>query len=238
MGECRLCGRKGWLVSVNQYGLCMNCQSAVAVETSSRLRVINESSEIIRNSKNLATRLSRCDVLEENARELRKYEERGLPVTNPLPSQLMALAQQLREEVLSEEAVKILDAARAKADVVATPKARVSALSAGLLKITELCGKIDPTPAKVRESQEALKAEVRRANLEVFLDDARKAEFKGQVNKAIDKYKEALYFLKTDVVDDRLQDKDIAEIEGKIAELGAATRKRDRRDMDGREEKA
>lgn len=55
--------------------------------------------------------------------------------------------------------------------------------------------------------------------LNAFLEEARKAEFKGNKKKALDQYKEALYFLRNDEIDDSLQAGKIKEIEKKISEL-------------------
>ena len=68
-----------------------------------------------------------------------------------------------------------------------------------------------------------LEARVRRfsheTQLNAYLEAARKAEFKGQKKKALEQYKEALYFLKTDEIDDLSQAEEISKIEAKISEL-------------------
>ena len=55
-----------------------------------------------------------------------------------------------------------------------------------------------------------------------YVETAEKAEFKGNTKQALDQYLEALYFLKTDDVDDQLQAAEIARISRKIAELGGS----------------
>jgi len=52
--------------------------------------------------------------------------------------------------------------------------------------------------------------------LNKYLEEAGKAEFKGNLKKALDQYQEALYFLKNDDVDDILQSKEIASIESLV----------------------
>ncbi len=68
-----------------------------------------------------------------------------------------------------------------------------------------------------------LEARVRRfshqTQLNAYLEAARKAEFKGQKKKALDQYLEALYFLRSDEIDDSLQAEKISELEAKISEL-------------------
>ena len=66
--------------------------------------------------------------------------------------------------------------------------------------------------------------EIRRMKLEAErgrIEDAKKAEFKNQRKKALDKYYEALYFLKNDEIDDSLQQDHISMIESKIKELSS-----------------
>ncbi len=74
MGQCRYCGRSGWLLSVNAVGLCGFCQPAYAIEVPSRSRVIQESQQLISRSTKLDTRLSRCDIVIEQAQGLLNYE--------------------------------------------------------------------------------------------------------------------------------------------------------------------
>ena len=52
-----------------------------------------------------------------------------------------------------------------------------------------------------------------------YLEAARKAEFKGNVKKAIDQYQEALFFIRNDDIDDTQQRFEINEIETKLTEL-------------------
>lgn len=72
--------------------------------------------------------------------------------------------------------------------------------------------KLDEMEIKVRKF-------LHETQLNAFLEEARKAEFKGNKKKALDQYKEALYFLRNDEIDDSLQAGKIKEIEKKISEL-------------------
>ena len=58
--------------------------------------------------------------------------------------------------------------------------------------------------------------------LNAYLDEAKKAEFKGQRKKALDRYYDALYFLKHDEIEDALQQEHLSAIEAKINELGGS----------------
>jgi cell division FtsZ-interacting protein ZapD len=58
-----------------------------------------------------------------------------------------------------------------------------------------------------------------KTRLNTFVDAASKAEFKGQLKKALDQYQEALYFLRSDDIEDAQQTGEIEGIEAKIAEM-------------------
>ncbi len=64
-----------------------------------------------------------------------------------------------------------------------------------------------------------LRKVIQEIQLSSYLNDAKKAEFKGDKKKALDKYYEALYFLQHDEIDDALQTNEIEDIEAKIKEL-------------------
>jgi len=60
---------------------------------------------------------------------------------------------------------------------------------------------------------------IHKTQLNEYIEEAKKAEFKDQKSKALDKYQEALYFLQNDEIDDSLQKENIDELKAKISEL-------------------
>jgi hypothetical protein len=68
--------------------------------------------------------------------------------------------------------------------------------------------------------EQQIATEISKTQLNGYLEEAKKNEFKGQKKKALDKYYEALYLLKHDDVDDSLQQDNIQFLESKIKELG------------------
>lgn len=117
-------------------------------------------------------------------------------------------------EGVTEEAEKAL----AKAEIATTPRISINEANKALLKIRE--GKKE---LRDQTKLDQLEARVLRFSHEIqlnaYLEAARKAEFKGQKKKALDQYQEALYFLRSDEIDDSLQAGKIAEIEAKISDL-------------------
>ncbi|MDD5556781.1 MAG: hypothetical protein PHN82_05965 [bacterium] len=174
---------------------------------------------LVREGKTFGTRLSRCDLVIEHAVHLAKFERKGVPTVSPSPSVIVSRYRALRTRLILDEANTVADKAREKASVASTPKARERALAAGILKVREVAETLDDTSG-VKTLEQRLRHEIHRVTLDGFLEAARKAEFKGNVRKAIDQYKEALFFIRNDDIDDTQQESEISEIESKLKELG------------------
>jgi len=103
MAKCKYCGRSGFFLSVNQYGLCNNCASAISIEVNSKLRVIQDSINLVKGSEKLDTRLSRCDLVIKLASEIaNKYESKGITVMDPPAKELLKLYKEGRDEIIKD----------------------------------------------------------------------------------------------------------------------------------------
>jgi hypothetical protein len=218
MGQCRNCGNKGFFLATDQNGLCAYCQRTVLVVVKQNARLIEDSIRLVEEGKTPGTRLSRCDLLLERAEQLLQYEKKGIPTVSPAPSQLITKYRLRRDEIVSEEILAVVEKATEKARIASSPRAKVSTLNNALLKIREI-GKGFGDRSHLESHETALRGLAHKAQLEGYLDEARKAEFKGNLKRAIDQYKEALYFLKNDDVADDIQQSEISEVEAKIRNL-------------------
>ena len=90
MAQCKMCGKKGFLLSVSVNGLCKSCDPIVVMDIQQRGRIINDCMNLIDKSKNIDTRLSRCELLIKHAKALLEYEHKEIPTLNPSPSQLLS----------------------------------------------------------------------------------------------------------------------------------------------------
>lgn len=218
MAQCKMCGRKGFFLSVNANSLCKSCEPIVVMDVQQRGRIINDCIKLVAESKNMKTRLSRCDLLVEHAQALLEYEHKGIPTVSPSPSQLLSEYTAMRDQVVLEGVTAEVEKALVKAEIAVTPRTSINEANKALLKIRE--GKQE---LRDKAKLDQLEARVRRfsheTQLNAYLEAARKAEFKGQKKKAIDQYQEALYFLRSDEIDDSLQAEKIGEIEAKISDL-------------------
>lgn len=218
MAQCKYCGRNGWLLQVSDLGVCSNCAPIIAMDVKQRTRIIQESEKLINNSKKLDTKLSRCEVIIEQATALLKYEQYGINVTTPLPSHVIAYTNSIKGEILISGLQGELENATMKAQVATTPKTKINHYTKVLLKVMEYKNKLQ-NPQQVEKIEAILKHNIHQIQLDSYLDDAKKAEFKNQRKKALDKYYEALYFLKHDEIDDSVQQDHISMIEQKIKDL-------------------
>jgi hypothetical protein len=57
-------------------------------------------------------------------------------------------------------------------------------------------------PTQLNNLENRIKAYTHKIQIKSFLDEADKAEFIGNMKKALDQYQEGLYFLKKDNIDD------------------------------------
>lgn len=193
MAQCKMCGRKGFFLLVSANSLCKSCEPIVVMNVQQRGRIINDCMKLVAESKNMKTRLSRCDLLIEHAQALLEYEHKGIPTVSPSPSQLLSEYTAMRDQVVLEGVTAEVEKALAKAEIVATPRTSINEANKALLKIREgkqeLCdeAKLDQLEARVRRFSHE-------TQLNAYLEAARKAEFKGQKKKALDQYQEALYF--------------------------------------------
>ena len=218
MAQCKWCGRKGFFVSVSANGLCKSCEPIVVMDIGQRGRIIIDCMKLVAESKNMKTRLSRCDLLIEHAQALLEYEHKGIPIVDPSPSQLLSEYTAKRDQVVLEGVTAEVGKALAKAEIAATPRTSINEANKALLKIRE--GKQElRDQAKLNQLEAHVRHFSHETQLNAYLEAARKAEFKGQKKKALDQYQEALYFLRNDEMDDSLRAEKIDEIEAKISEL-------------------
>ncbi len=218
MAQCKMCGKSGWLLSVSNEGLCGTCYAVYINDIRQHPRVIQDCINLVADSKKLDTRLSRCDLLVERARVLLQYEEIGIETIKPSPSELISNYTSARNEIIIETVKANVEKCLGKAEVAATARTAVTQANNALFKITEAREDFGNYP-EFDKLEERVKCFSHETQLNEFIEKAKKAEFKGNKKKALDQYQEALYFLKTDEIDDSMQDEHIQEIEAKIKEL-------------------
>ena len=219
MGTCVWCGKSGFFLSVNKHGLCRSCESVIAVEAHSRMRVINESVEILKKTKSLGTALSRIDIMVEHARELKKFHDKCPNLITPSPDEIIQICKRSRNEFIEKFTLEEIEKHKIKAELVASPTSKITELTKALIKIKDAQDKCEGVSQALSNKEKSIQSIIHKYKLEGFLEAAKKAEFKKQYKKALDQYQEALYFLKNDDVPDIKQSEQITLLENKIKEL-------------------
>lgn len=223
MPSCKWCSRSGFFLSIDQHGLCASCRPGVYIEVSSRARVIGDCVRLIRDSKKLDIRVSRCDLLIQYLTDLLKFEKKGIPTLNTLPSVLLEQYVPMREELIILGLREEIADARRKNLVTVSTKSKIAQLSKVLMKIDEYRA-ISKDALAVMALHNDIEQQIQEIQMKSFLEDAQKYEFKGQKKKALDKYYEALYMLRHDDISDSEQGTLIENLESKIRELGGEVR--------------
>jgi len=216
MAQCKWCGRGGWFVSVDRNGLCTNCARPVLMDIEQWQRIITESIELIQKSKNIKTRLGRCNDATRHLEALLPYERKGIPTLSPNPSELIGTVQAMRNEVILEHIQSEVDKALIKLDVASTLRGKLGPLEKALAVVAEYRPELDDQ-AQADRIENDLRHRLHRYQFEDMREKATKAEFKGQTKKAIDAYMDALFFLKNDDYDDEEQREIITGLEEKIS---------------------
>lgn len=217
MSRCRLCERKSLFLSVSKDGLCKNCQPLVEMDVRQRVRIMQDSLELIDKSKKLETRISRCKLFLDHARELLRYENKSIPTMDPLPSRLIQKYEPIKEDIINEGLKEEVEKALAKAELATTPKTKINNANKAILKIREYKKELK-NHSKAETLESRIKKFTHETQLNAFLEKAHKYEFKGQKKKALDQYQDALFFIKNDDIDDDIQKKEIVKLEAKIEE--------------------
>lgn len=221
MAQCKACGNKGFFLFLDKAGLCGRCASQMKFDFDQRYRIIEDSQKIIANSKSLKTILHRMHALEEHLTVVAKYEAYGTSLMTPPASAVLAhyadMKRGLIEKAINEEITAVYN----KASVLLSIKSKITETNKVLVKIAAWRNDYAGENIDSLLNEEEAKAAklVHDLQLKAFLEEAEKAMFMGQKNRATGKFQEALYFLKTDAIADEQQRGVVEDIEKKIASL-------------------
>lgn len=82
-------------------GLCGGCDEIFQPYLARCVEIIQESKDLIETSPSVQMKISRCEVIIQQCETLREYEIKGIPTIDPPPSEVLELAIQKREDLLS-----------------------------------------------------------------------------------------------------------------------------------------
>jgi len=212
MAQCIWCGGKSLFLSVDKNKLCRNCQGKIYFDLQQRIRIIQDSQKLIEKSKNFNTRIGRIDTLLEHVQALKKYEDKNITTLELPPSEVEKAYLRIRSELIFEDINEEIDKIMNKAKLGLTPRTKMNEANKALVKINERRREIQEEDkiTVIEKKEKEIKTFIHKTQLNEYIEEAKKAEFKGQKSKALDKYQEALYFLQKENID---------ELKTKISEL-------------------
>ena len=167
MARCKWCGRSGLFLSINEISVCNNCWAIISPEFFAGKKIILESLQLVVNSKNLDTKLFRLDLALEWAEKLIKYENKGISVISPPPSEFLTTLPPERNRIIKEALEFEIKELKVKVDVATSSQSQISHLSKFLLRIHDYKDKLkDPSLLDDLE-QEVIKS-ISKIKLESF----------------------------------------------------------------------
>jgi len=137
MGQCVWCGSKSIFLSVDKNSLCSKCRSLINFDLQQRLRIIEESQEIIKKTSNFKTLLHRIDTILEHLQALRTYEEKNISTITPSPSEFEKILLHKKDELINDNIVQEVGKIMNKARLGLTAKSKINEANKAILLITE-----------------------------------------------------------------------------------------------------
>lgn len=219
MVQCKLCKKSGLFLAVNKQGVCQECIAKLNQEKNERFKIINYSAKRVKEPIWIGQRLSNIRTVLEHVEVIRTYEQFGIPIDKAALLKLESAGKncydQLIIEYLKNEYNDIIP-------LLNTPSLTTRSKLTKLTKVLTEARKYQRDmfkPELITPLIDKTDEIIHKVQLNAIITDAEKAEFKGSKKKAMDKYMDALYFLRTDKIDDSLQQNEINKLESKIDEL-------------------
>jgi hypothetical protein len=169
MAICKYCGKSGWFLSLTDAGVCDNCAQILQPQINRAVDIVMESVEIVNTSKNLETKLSRCNTIEVIINKvLRPLEERGIKTLEggQTPSEVLAYVRDFRDRIIPESLKDALGEAKTKAETAKTAKTKINAYSKVLQKIAKLKDKVS-NPSLIEDVESEVKRLIDQTQMEL-----------------------------------------------------------------------
>jgi hypothetical protein len=143
MAQCKWCNKSGWFMFLDHTGLCNQCSKIIRFEAQQRIKLVTDSVKIVNNSKNLDTRLSRLELIYENANMLYKFEQRGISIFKDKPSAVLEQLRGKKDQIILEGMRIAVDEAEKKSAEAKTIKAKITPMAKVLSNIALYKEKLD-----------------------------------------------------------------------------------------------
>ena len=216
---CRGCQTSGWLLKIDNNGLCEQCSPVLVPDIVNHCRIVIESGDIVRSSKNVMTQLSRCEIAIKHCNMLLPYEQRGIPTLTMAPSEAITMFVNKREKLIDELIQQVRFEARQKATDAPTEAGKlggyakaVRTLDKAMVEVHDVT-KLEAAILDLRAERDDLRCELLSRRAEV-------AFAKGKQQAAIEMLIEAMLSLKHDGTPDKAQRTRAETLRARIVALG------------------
>lgn len=95
---CKWCNERP---SASELQLCNFCEFAIRDDIKRRMQIIGESFDIVNGTKYADTKRRRLELIVQQTEQLEKYEQKGIPTMEPLPSDVRYVAHAQLQGVLA-----------------------------------------------------------------------------------------------------------------------------------------
>jgi hypothetical protein len=223
MATCKWCDRSGWLLRISANGLCDACEATEVPVIVRKVQVLRECQDAVESVRTLKSRVERCDDVIGIAEELIPYELKGITVVDPSAAELKSAYEAKRRELVIEDARAEVGKILARAQLLATPRSRISEATKALLEIERARSDYGVHDPVLDESSHLAHRFIQETQLGAHLNEGEREEFKGNRAKALDHYQDALFFLEGKGVDEELRTEHAGRIQDRIRELRQET---------------
>jgi hypothetical protein len=220
LATCVYCSKSGWLLLLDNLGLCDWCHQGVLPLVISQEKVMHSSIKIADSSKNPSVQLTRLSLAIDACSELKAFEERGFPFSGQRPSITLTSLRDWYEKLVPAIALQIIHGARQRAASATTDAARLRPFSVALDQIRKLTIDV-PSVSLFRDALLVLGQEQDRLRFELAMRKAELAEMKGKISKAVEYTIDALAGLTYDQSPDATQADMFQLAKDNIRRLGA-----------------
>lgn len=154
MTECILCKRK--VLVVDNKNLCGECRASITLEVATRLDIIYLHYRIVQQSDEFEECLCACDRIIKEAEALLPYEELEVEVAPPLPSEIIEMVRELKDDLIIEQAERLLESQETNTPSSDNEAATVRDWSTDIFsRLQELKSKMSD-PSRMNEVEEKL----------------------------------------------------------------------------------
>ena len=169
----------------------------------------------------MKTVLHRIDLLLEHTNLIAQYEAKGISLMTPSAKEMYSNYSQMKISLIEEYVKDEIEKIRTRANLALSPKSKITEMNKALIKIAEWKNEypVEKISEMLVTKEQSIGQSIHKMQLQQYIDEAEKALFMKQKNKALTKLREALYFIKTDMVPDDSQQDIILQIEKKILDI-------------------